>query len=71
MTETGLTAVEPTLLDTGKEELRSKMKVEEQHVNHASAGNRARATSMATMYSTARPLMLLGKNAIDLDAEIC
>ena len=26
---------------------------------HASAGNRARVTSMATMYSTTRPLMLL------------
>ena len=28
---------------------------------HASAGNRARVTSMATMYSTTRPLMLLGE----------
>ena len=26
---------------------------------HASAGNRTRVTSMATMYSTTRPLMLL------------
>ena len=29
------------------------------NIIYASAGNRARATSMATMYSTTRPLMLL------------
>ena len=29
---------------------------------NASAGNRARVTSMATMYSTTRPLMLLQSN---------
>ena len=29
---------------------------------HASAGNRTRVTSMATMYSTTRPLMLLTNN---------
>ena len=28
--------------------------------HHASAGNRTRVTSMATMYSTTKPLMLLG-----------
>ena len=28
------------------------------HEEHASAGNRTRVTSMATMYSTTRPLML-------------
>ena len=32
-----------------------------QHGESASAGNRTRVTSMATMYSTTRPLMLLLK----------
>ena len=31
---------------------------------HASAGNRTRVTSMATMYSTTRPLMLCSKSAV-------
>ena len=32
-------------------------------IKYASAGNRTRVTSMATMYSTTRPLMLLVSNA--------
>ena len=34
-------------------------KLAEQAEKHASAGNRTRVTSMATMYSTTRPLMLM------------